>query len=516
MFREKDIRLLKEKGIDIKTAEQQIKSLRSGFPFMRLTRAAGVGKGIIKVGEEQKKYYTQLYDEADHLERVKFVPASGAASRMFKALFEFDELFKQNNYNAKILLNEAYKHVKECFDRITDFAFYPLLEKKVSKHGTSINEAIKKGNYHIILASLLGEEGLNYGTLPKGLIVFHRYGNQLRTAFEEHMVEGGGYAKNKKSEVHIHLTVSPEHRKGFENLLSNVRKMYEENYGVHYIVNFSVQKSSTDTLAIDGNGEPFRETGGNLTFRPGGHGALLENLNDITGDLVFIKNIDNVSYEEKNVHTYIYKKILGGMLIHFQKRIYNYISLLEKQKEINDGLIKEIRKFLADDLGTNIPSKALNNSSTTAKTLIDFLNRPLRVCGMVVNSGEPGGGPFWVKGKNGLESLQIVESSQIDHHDPEQEAIMNSASHFNPVDMVCGLKDYRGRRFDLLKYRDPDTGFISKKFKYGKPLKALELPGLWNGAMADWNTVFAEMPVLTFSPVKTMHDLLRPEHQKTS
>lgn len=513
MFNERDAKQLKEKGIDIPMAEQQIGFLRKGFPFMKLAKAATLQQGIKELSEKQLSKYISRYDSTENLSRVKFVPASGAATRMFKAMFEFDELFKQSNYDPKILSKEAYKHVKECFDRIRDFAFYPDLEKSVGKTGTTVINALNNKDYHIVLSSLLGDPGMHYGSLPKGLLVFHRYDKHTRTAVEEHLVEGSGYAVNKGALVSIHLTVSPEHKTSFKTLLKKVQKHYEEQYQVKFHIEYSIQKPSTDTLAIDDKNEPFRESDASLHFRPGGHGALLDNLNDIDSDLIFIKNIDNVTHDWNKGDTILYKKALAGLLIDYQEKVYNYLRILEKPDSLTNELFTEIVNFLGEELGTAVGTKIKSQSAQSVDFLISKLNRPIRVCGMVKNLGEPGGGPFWTADADGSRSLQIVESSQVNQHDPEQAAILNSASHFNPVDLVCGVKDYRGVKFNLMHYRDPNTGFISKKFKNGKPLKALELPGLWNGSMAYWNTVFVEVPVSTFTPVKTVHDLLRPEHQ---
>jgi hypothetical protein len=514
MFKERDLKQLKEKGIDISLAEQQMGFLRKGFPFKRLTKAAILQHGIKKLTDKQLNEYIAAYDQHVDLHRVKFVPASGAATRMFKALFEFDELFRQSNLDPGIISKDAYKHVKECFERIRDFAFYGELEKSVSKSGSTLQEAMRKKDYHVILSSLLGRDGMNYGNLPKGLLTFHRYGSHTRTAVEEHLVEGAGYAHNPGAVVNIHLTVSPEHRNAFENLLKKVRKEYERSYNVRYDIGYSIQKPSTDTLAVDDKNEPFREADGSLHFRPGGHGALLDNLNDIDSDLVYIKNIDNVAHDRNKGDTIAYKKALGGMLIRYQEQVFKYLRLLEKPNEISPELLKEIIVFLGDELGTVLSTRVKNQPVQAAEVLFSKLNRPIRVCGMVKNVGEPGGGPFWTADADGCTSLQIVESSQVNHHDPEQAAILNSATHFNPVDLVCSVKDYKGNKFNLMNYRDSNTGFISKKYKNGKPLKALELPGLWNGAMAYWNTIFVEVPITTFTPVKTMHDLLRPEHQE--
>lgn len=514
MFKEKDLKQLKDRGITVKMAEQQIAFLRKGFPFMKLAKAATVQLGIKQLAVKDLDTYMNKYDQAKTLSRVKFVPASGAATRMFKALFEFDELFRQSNFDPKTISKEAYKHVKECFDRITDFAFYHDLEQAVEKSGTTLANAMKNKDYHIILSALLGSEGLNYGNMPKGLLTFHQYGNHTRTAVEEHLVEGSGYAADSHGRVKIHLTVSPEHKLAFENLLGRVKKKYEESFQRQFEITYSIQKPATDTLAIDDKGEPFREADGSLHFRPGGHGALLDNLNDIDSDLIFIKNIDNVTHDRNKEDTIRYKKALGGLLIHYQEQIFRYLRALEKPAEVTPDLLKEAIRFLGEELGTVLGSKDKNKEMLNAEYVFQKLNRPIRVCGMVKNVGEPGGGPFWTADAGGSRSLQIVESSQVNQHDPEQAATLNSATHFNPVDLVCGVRDYRGRKFDLMQFRDPNTGFISKKFKNGKPLKALELPGLWNGSMAHWNTIFVEVPITTFTPVKTVHDLLRPEHQQ--
>lgn len=513
MFKEKDIKLLKKRGIDIRIAEEQIEYLKKGFPFIRLAKAATIKQGIKKLDEKRLDELARKYDDADNMVRVKFIPASGAASRMFKALFEFDELFRQSNYDPKILNKDAYKHVKECFDRVRDFAFYRELEQAVLKSGVTLDKAMSNKNYHIILSSLLTGEGMNYGNLPKGLLSFHRYDHSVRTALEEHLVEGAGYALNKGRVVKIHLTVSPEHKNSFESLLKKVQGTYEERYRVKFDITFSIQKQSTDTLAIDDKNEPYRESDGSLHLRPGGHGALLDNLNEIESDLIFIKNIDNVTFDVNKTDTIKYKKALAGLLIDYQQKTFEYLKILEKPGPFSIELIKEIRDFLAQELGISIPERNLGEPPQAAELLYSKLNRPIRICGMVVNKSEPGGGPYWTTDINGIMSLQIIEASQVNHHDPEQEAILNSTTHFNPVDLVCGVKDYKRKKFNLMHYRDEKTGFISRKFKNGKPLKTIELPGLWNGSMSDWNTVFVEVPITTFTPVKTMHDLLRPEHQ---
>ncbi len=512
MFKEKDIQQLKAKGIDPKEAEKQIGYFKKGFPYMRLVKAASIGQGIIRLTQDQLKEYADKYSFAKNIDIIKFVPASGAASRMFKALYEFDESFKQANFDAKTLSKEAYRHVKEFFDRITEFAFYDDLNIVLKKQGNNLDELLKKNKFHLILSGLLDKEGLNYGNLPKGLLKFHRYNGYSRTPVEEHMAEGAGYAVNASGVVKIHLTVSPEHQDGFEVLISKVKSEYESLYKVSYEISYSVQKPSTDTIAVDMNNEPFRETNGSIHFRPGGHGALLENLNDLNNDIIFIKNIDNVIPDNLKADTITYKKALAGLLLECKEKISVYLQKIEGSKKTDEATINEIVAFMKESLCMRINEKQLKNTDNIRDFIFNKLNRPIRVCGMVKNEGEPGGGPFWAVNPDGSVSLQIVESSQVDHHDPEQEAILNSSTHFNPVDLVCAVKNYKGEKFNLMKYRDPNTGFISKKFKNGKPLKAMELPGLWNGSMSDWITLFVEVPVTTFNPVKTFSDLLRPQH----
>jgi len=509
MFSNKDIKQLEQRSISTNEAERQISVLINGIPYLKLAKPANEGCGVISFNKKEIQQYNDIYEKAEGIRLVKFVPASGAATRMFKALHEADKLLEQNDFNPKILDNEAYSQVNECFSRLRDFAFYNTLETILNKKGYNLDLCLKEKRYHIILKHLLGPDGLYYENMPKGLILFHKYADSPRTAFEEHLVEGTGYAKSSNGEVNIHLTVAEEHRSLFEYIINKTGKTYEKLYNASYHLEFSIQKPSTDTLAVDNGNNPVREDDGSLHFRPAGHGALLENLNDTDADLIFIKNIDNVAPDAIKNDTFIYKKALAGVLIEYKQKINNYLQILEKKELIADDLLNEIYEFIKNHLGTDFGNK----SAVSREQLYKKLNRPLRVCGMVRNTGEPGGGPFWVENSEGYLSLQIVESSQVNHKDSEQEAIFNSAQFFNPVDIVCWVKNFRNEKFDLIKYRDPETGFISKKYKDGKPLKALELPGLWNGGMADWNTVFVEVPVSTFNPVKTLHDLLRPEHQ---
>ncbi|MEM9987451.1 MAG: DUF4301 family protein, partial [Bacteroidota bacterium] len=347
----------------------------------------------------------------------------------------------------------------------------------------------------------------------KGLLQFHQYDNHTRTPAEEHLVEAANYATIGGGTAYLHFTVSPEHRERFQALIDEKKDHYERLFGVTLDVSFSEQKPSTDTIAVDMENQPFRMDDGGILFRPGGHGALIENLNDIDADLVFIKNIDNVVPDRIKGETYRYKQAIAGKLLEYQQQIFAYLSALDEGGDEN--LIEEVEKFLKEVLCV-LPAEdyLTQNLSEKIESLKALLDRPIRVCGMVKNEGEPGGGPFWVKNGKGVISLQIAESAQIDTDDPEQKGIMANATHFNPVDLVCSLRNRQGEKYDLLNFRDPSTGFIAYKSKNGRELKAQELPGLWNGAMANWNTIFVEVPIVTFNPVKIVNDLLRPNHQR--
>jgi hypothetical protein len=435
---------------------------------------------------------------------VKFVPASGAASRMFKDLY----VFLSAPYNEPLTASE-----REFFEQIARFAFYEALNKQcLLREGASVNSLIEAGKYKVVAANLLEPEGLNYGQLPKGLLPFHTYPQSVRTAMEEHLAEGALYAKNEKGEVNIHFTVSPEHQKLFEALVQERKDLLENYFSVEYNLSFSVQKPSTDTLAADMNNRPFREADGSLLFRPGGHGALIENLNDIDADIIFVKNIDNVVPDSFKYATVVYKKLLAGILVSLQQKIFKYLKLIDSGKYIHSQ-VEEMIRFLQDELCVRNPELKYLEDAELILYLRKTLHRPLRVCGMVRNEGEPGGGPFLTVNPDNTVQPQILEGSQIDRQNPETNALFEQGTHFNPVDLVCAVKDHLGEKYNLPDYVNKEAGFISKKSKDGRELKALELPGLWNGAMSDWNTVFVEVPIETFNPVKTVNDLLRPEHQ---
>ncbi len=500
MFTDKDLKQFSEKGISEEKINIQIENFKKGFPFVNIIKAATINDGIIKIKEEDLDSFVKKYEKTLKKEKtVKFVPASGAASRMFKQLFEFKDSKNQ------VLEDKGFNSVFNFFKEIENFAFFSDL-KSVCR-----NDINFKTDYKEILENLLEPIGLNYGNLPKGLLKFHKYKNTSRTPAEEHLVEGAEYS-NFGGKVNIHFTVSPEHQVGFENHINEIKHIYEEKYNVVFNIEFSVQKPETDTIAVDLENVPFRELNGDILFRPGGHGALIENLNDIEADIVFVKNIDNVVPEKLKRDTVVYKKALAGILINKRNQVFDYIKRLLKNPEIS--LINEVKSFLETELFITLDNKFTSkNNLEKVDYLISKLNRPIRVCGMVRNEGEPGGGPFFVKKDSGSASLQIVEGAQIDMNNKNKVKIVENATHFNPVDLILAVKDFEGNSFDLTKYVDTETGFISQKSKDGKNLKAQELPGLWNGAMAKWNTVFAEVPVSTFNPVKNVNDLLRDTHK---
>lgn len=518
MFSTQDLAQINEKGISLAVIEKQIDNFKKGFPFLNIIKAATINDGIIRVDDAAINSYIDQYEEGlKSVKVIKFVPASGAATRMFKDLFSFIDKYKgtEEQYQA-FIKDTGLNSVSTFFNRLKDFAFYDDLKKVIEKGGNDIDDLINRKEYVVILKTLLTEDGLGYGELPKGLLKFHKYITdeiEVRTPVEEHLVEGANYCASHGI-VSIHFTVSPEHKKKFIEHIETVVDIYHTIFKVKYDISFSIQKSSTDTIAVDMSNVPFRNQDDSVLFRPAGHGALIENLNDIKSDLVFIKNIDNVVPDKLKPPTYTYKKALGGILFSYQKRIFEYIHALQNPSSVSDQTLSEIGSFLEKELCV-LPEADFFSRTKEEKTgyFVAKLNRPIRVCGMVKNEGEAGGGPFWAKNSDGTVSLQIVESSQIDMNNPVQGTIAKNATHFNPVDLVCGVKNYKGEKFDLLKYTDPDTGFISQKSKDGKDLKAQELPGLWNGAMSDWNTIFLEVPIVTFNPVKSVNDLLREEHQ---
>ena len=506
MFTPEDLKQLKEIGFSIQIVKNQVKHFTTGFPSVNLIRPAVINDGIKLITTNGEiKLNSDFDDYAKTTKIVKFVPASGAATRMFKDLFDFKENFDKLGTNPKVL-----EFGSTFFQSINRFAFYQDLDMVMDRDGLSLKEELNSRNYRLVLDYLLLEKGLNYANLPKALIKFHRSENATRTALEEHLVESALYGKSGDGVAYIHFTISPEHVPLFEALISEVVPAYEKKYQVKFNITHSIQLPTTDTIAVNPDNTPFRTNDGKLLFRPAGHGALIWNVNQLDGDIIFIKNIDNVVPERKGETTIVYKKIIGSLLIQFKHNIDKILKKLTSQSKIK---IEDVISFVKNELFIELPEGFENFSEADQKQkLISILNRPIRVCGMVKNEGEPGGGPFWVKSNDG-NSLQIVESSQIDFGISAQKRIVDQSTHFNPVDIVCSIRDYKGETFDLSKFVDTNTGFISVKSKDGKALKALELPGLWNGAMSKWITIFVEVPIATFNPVKTVNDLLRSEHQ---
>ena len=506
MFSQQDLQQLAQRGVSPEQVENQLQQIANGFPFLRLEAAASVGNGIMAPTDKERADFVELWKNfvGEGHKVVKFVPASGAASRMFKALFEYlDAPYTEPQSNFE----------KTFFSNIKKFAFRKELCAKCKENceGKCAGSLIEAGDGKAVVANLLKPEGLNYGQLPKGLLLFHNYEDGARTPMEEHLVEAALYASSN-GEANVHFTVSHEHMEFFKARVAATVGKYEAKYGVKFNISFSEQKPSTDTIAANPDNTPFRNDDGSLLFRPGGHGALIANLGEIDADVVFIKNIDNVVPDRLKADTVEYKQLIAGVLVDLQAKAFEYLKVLDSG-EYNHDKLEEIIRFVQHDLCCRNADIKEYEDADLVIYLRKKLNRPMRVCGVVRNVGEPGGGPFIAYNQDGTTSLQILESSQIDKSNEEYMKMFTEGTHFNPVDLVCGLKDYKGNRFNLPDFVDHMTGFISSKSKSGKELQALELPGLWNGAMSDWNTVFVEVPLSTFNPVKTVNDLLRDQHQ---
>lgn len=500
-----DLETLSRKGKTPEALERELEMLRNGFPYLKLKSAATPGDGITVATPKIEEDSIALWDKyrLSGKKIVKMVPASGAASRMFKDIFAF--------VNGKKDKPDT-EFMKTFFDRITEFAFFRRLNFcTLTLHGKSVLTLIDEKRYKDVAEALILSEGMNYGSLPKALLMFHKIMGSTRTPVEEHICEGALYTSDKDGNVNVHFTVSDDHLPLMQRKIEEVKALLESKYGVKLNVTMSVQKPSTDTVAVLPDQTPYRENG-ELFFRPGGHGALIENLNDIDADVVFLKNIDNVVPEPKIAATVRYKKILGGILVAAKSKTDRYCKLLADGKPTDEEL-EEMISFLR----TNLCVTGDTFDTMSREEKIDYLfrkfNRPLRVAGMVRNENEPGGGPYLVYAPDGTTAPQILEPSQIDPKDKKAMKMLKNSTHFNPVDLVCAIKDYKGNKFDLTKYVDPATGFISNKSREGVEILALELPGLWNGAMSDWNTIFIEVPSETFNPVKTVLDLLRDTHR---
>lgn len=513
---EKDIQQIKSKGLTVEKVAQQIDVFRNGIPAVNLREAATIGRGILCFKEEELSTLAKTYEESiEKLSVVKFVPASGAASRMFKDCYKFLNSYDYKRESLNSYLNyEMATAIRLFLIGLEKFPFYEIVLKTTLENHPNFND-LSEGEqlYTFVKTMLKNGKGLNFGSFPKGLLPFHKYKNSgVRTAFGEHLHESVSYSTiNKKST--LHFTVSKEHLTDFKEEFDRIRKIVEEKTDTTFNTSYSTQKGFTDTVAVDLENNPFRNEDGSILFRPGGHGALIENLNDIDADLVFVKNIDNVVVRKYQHDLSIYKKALAGKLLEIQNKVFSILKTIAK-KMPNEKELAEISLFLESELNINMPVDFIKFSDKFKQEhLIEVLNRPIRVCGMVPNEGEPGGGPFWIKNEYGRSELQIVESAQIDTSNSGQLKIMKSATHFNPVDLVCGMKDYKGNKFNLLDYVDHNAAFITYKTIRGQKVKALELPGLWNGAMAKWISIFVEVPIITFNPVKTVNDLLKSAHQ---
>ena len=496
-------------GLSEKEIKKQLQIFRNGTPFTCIIRHAGVDNGVEVYDVATQKQLAGYYDaQKEQKDIVKFVPASGAATRMFKFLHTFlDHYDPDQEKLTPYLKSNALDSLKTFIDNIKYFPFTSLVQKEIRKYIPDYKKSKKGYRINSFVTLMLGKKHLNYAGYPKGLIPFHKYTKYTRTAFEEQLFEATQYAAID-GVAHLHFTFSPKHLQLFKQTYERVKNRITRKTKVEVQISYSFQDPSTDTIAVDLKNTPFKNKEGNLVFRPSGHGALIKNLNQVDADIIFIKNIDNVTVEKHIDAVALHKKMLAGRLLQLQHTIFGYLQSIVKD-QVTEEKLSEIKTFLWKEL-------KIKEIPQTKAGIAELLNRPIRVCGVVKNTGAPGGGPFWVKNKEGQQSLQIVELSQIDISDPKQASIVEGATHFNPVDLVCGTRDFRGEKYNLTHFVDPLACFISNKTVEGAPIKALEAPGLWNGAMAHWNTIFVEVPLLTFSPVKDVNDLLDPSHQPSA
>lgn len=512
MFTEQDIEHIKQHGLTVKQVETQVKSIITGTIYSKLLEPATVGNGILKItSKTQQKYVDAFETNQNKITICKFVPASGAATRMFQFLFQF-----LNEFDEKQESIESYSEKNKNFSifrkNLKKFPFYDIIKEKKIETNPDFDGLNIEQQTVLVVKTMLDTKQLNYPFYPKALLPFHKYENMVSTAFREHLLESTLYATSR-NKANLHFTISQEHTNMFKNELKTVKKTLEKDTKTTFNVSFSHQNKGTDTIALTSINTVFRNDAGKLIFRQSGHGALIENLNSLDYDVIFIKNIDNIAVAKQNRTISYNNKMLGGILLQTQQQAFKYLNYLDTN-EVSEDELSNIKLFAINQLNVDVTDTYLN---LTSEEKIDFLhtklNRPMRVCGMVINEGAPGGGPFWVKDTNNTVSLQIVEFAQIDFEDALQNTIATSATHFNPTDLVCGIKNYKGEKFDLTKYIDPNTAFVTQKFQNGIAIKALELPGLWNGSMAHWNSIFVEIPATSFNPVKTVNDLLNPAHQ---
>ncbi len=515
-MQQQDRQQLLDHDLTPEEVERQLGLFADPPPAANLDRPCVPGDGIQTLSPCDIERCLAALERAGRKGRImKFVPASGAASRMFKSLQSVrGDGARRDDVERKAEEGDKDAQAVVAFmESIHRFAFFPSLAASMRTEGLDVEKALKDGDWGVILEQVLDERGLGYAEIAKGLIEFHVTPESARTAFEEHLVEAAAYARDGNGVCRLHFTISPQHVDAFGALLARARPGLEKKFDVKYEVAFSTQKSSTDTIAADEKNSPFRTDDGALFFRPGGHGALIENLNDLAGDIVFVKDIDNVVPDSRKEESNRWKRILGGAVALTEERVHRHLSALDDEPQ-KAAVVEAALTFVRDDIGVDVPPEVADGSIDERRSFaIAELDKPIRACGMVKNEGEPGGGPFWVSDPTGARSRQIVESAQVDLDVAEQKAILESSTHFNPVDLVCAVRDWRGQPFDLPSYVDPQTVFIAEKSSGGRVPKALERPGLWNGSMANWITLFVEVPASTFNPVKTVNDLLRPEHQ---
>lgn len=514
-FTKKDIEQIESKGISIETIEEQLSLFQEGIPATILLEPATLNGGIKSLDNDTVSYYSKVFEsKKNDLEILKFVPASGAATRMFKFLYEFLKNYNPLEQSINSYLNRKKQEEMRLFIfGMNKFPFYDQVLNKMKEEGNDFDHLNFNQKVWHFANTILNEDLLNFGNYPKGLLPFHEYKNNvISTAFEEHLFETALYTSDNK-EAKLHFTISEHFKDSFTQEFQRIEQKVEKKTETEFQIDFSYQQGISDTIAVNSKNEPFRNHDGSLLFRPSGHGALLSNLNEIDADIVFIKNIDNIVVYKHKEEVATYKKVLAGILLELQGKIFEYLNQLDSEK-VSESLIDEITQFMCTEINVKLTREYYKY---TEKYKVDYikniLNRPIRICGMVKNEGEPGGGPFWIRDQYGDVSLQIVESAQINDNNLSQKKIFEASTHFNPVDIVCGIKNYKGKKFDLKNFVDKGSAFITHKTKSGKAIKALELPGLWNGSMAYWNTVFVEVPIITFNPVKTVNDLLKRPHQ---
>ena len=512
-FSSEDFVYIQEYGISIKNIQKQLNFFKEGIPKANLISPATLSNGILKLSERDFQEKANFFDaQKSGLKLSKFVPASGAASRMFKFLMEFINEFDVENESINAYINRKKANKLSVFIvGLEKFPFFEAVDKQLKAEIPDFNSLDRSFKNYYFIKLLLSTDYFDFANKPKGILPFHKYDTHTTTPVEEHLLECTHYSSANNSS-NLHFTISESHQKHFEKIIDAIKSKIEKKSNVSINVSYSYQNKSTDALAVTMKNKPFRDENRQLVFRPGGHGALIENLNNLDADIVFIKNIDNVIQNNLEKIS-LYKKGLAGILLEIQQQVFSYLQALDSAT-MEPKFMDEIVLFLKDNLNISMTdgfySACLENKIFELQTV---LNRPLRVCGMVKNEGEPGGGPFWVQDNQGGSSLQIVESSQVDLDNDNQKAILNAATHFNPVDLVCGIKNYKKEKLDLTQFVDYNSGFIVEKNVAGKNIKGYELPGLWNGAMANWLTVFVQVPLITFNPVKTVNDLLKPAHQ---